>query len=100
MIEIILFMLLAVIMVVSYIFCKEGYLINAAAAGSAITDASFLTDLTGNAIRRKAPGYSGFPRIHAALGVESLQAGLPDVCARGRVTLTELNNDAIDVNFD
>ena len=100
MFEILLLMVLAVVVAISYIFCKENYLLDADTAGTVVADAQFLTDLTGKAVKQNAPGYSGYPNIHAALGVEAIQVGLADVPARGFVNLTELNNDNIDINYD
>lgn len=82
------------------IFCKEYYKINNATTGLVLTDAAFLTDLTGKAVRQNGRGYSGYPRIHAVSGVEALQAGLADVPGRGHLVLTLLGADGVDLNYD
>ena len=82
------------------IFCKEYYKINNATTGLVVTDAAFLTDKTGKA-QRQTHGTQdlGYPRIHSALGVESLAAGL-QVSGRGYANLTLLGADLVDANFD
>ena len=57
--------------------CIEYYKINNSAAGLVLTDAAFLTALTGNATRIVWGGKDyGFPNIKCILGVESLGAGI------------------------
>lgn len=82
------------------IFCKEWYLANAGTAGTAVADAHFITDLTGNAQRRAHQGADlGYPRIHAALGVSSLAAGV-QTPGRSYGILTLLGSDEVDRSFD
>lgn len=92
---------LALIMASMAVFCKEYYKINNATSGLVLTDAAFITDLSGESVRQKGRGFSGYPRIHAALGVESLAAGMPDIPGRGMCNLTLLNGgDDVDINYD
>jgi len=98
--QLLLVFVLAMVMISMAIFCKEYYKINNATTGLVLTDAAFLTDKSGKAVKQDGAGFKGFPRIHAASGVEALQAGLADVPARGFCNLTLLNADEIDMNFD
>ena len=56
--------------------CVESYKLNTATAGTALADATFVTQLTGKA-QRVVHGSvdGGFPNIKCVLGVESLVAG-------------------------
>lgn len=81
------------------LFSKEWYLANAGAAGTVMADAHFITDLTGKAQERVWGNKSyGYPGIYAALGVESLAAGI-QTAGLGYAKLTLLNG-GVDPNFD
>lgn len=81
------------------IFSKHWYLINAGTAGTAVADAQFITDKTAASQRRiwGSADY-GFPRIHAALGVEALKAGTATAYS-GYCKLTGLGG-GLDTNWD
>ena len=68
--------------------CTEYYKINNAIAGAVLTDAAFITALSGNATRIVWGGQDfGFPRIKCVLGGESLAAGAA-TRTPGRVVLS------------
>lgn len=82
------------------LFTKEWYLINCGTAGTALTDAGFLTALTGNSQERVWGGTSyGYPDIKCALGTDCLAAGAAAGPASSGVVLTGVGG-GINANWD
>lgn len=80
------------------LFCKEYYKINNATTGLVLTDAAFLTELTGYAQRLNWGGQDyGFPPIKCVHAVEALAAGAK--VRLGYCTMTGLGG-GLDANYD
>ena len=78
MLGLLLLVCLAVLVAALMLQCDEYYKINNAATGLVLTDAAFLTALSGDAESVTGPDGKdyGYPNIKCALGVESLVAGI------------------------
>ena len=81
------------------IFCKEYYKINNAITGVVLTDAAFITDLTGNAQARVWQNKVSYPDIYAISGVEALKTATK-VAPRGYLNATLLNCEGVNRDYD